>query len=92
MVDSCEELGKAEALDSHYYQVTQRSERKLEIIIDLVNRLVSLREGSGTKAGGGLQVSTGLVAGLGWLDLELLLVVGFLVVGLACTCGGGAFA
>jgi len=37
MVDNCEELGKAEVLDSHYGQVTLCSERKLEIVIDLVN-------------------------------------------------------
>jgi len=48
-----------------------------------------LRVGSGTEAKGGWEVATGLVADLDWVDLEPFLVVGLVVVGLVCACGGG---
>jgi len=78
MANNCEGLGKTEALDGHCCQVTSSIKRKLEIVIDLlVQETGSLRVGSGTEAGGGWEVATGLAAGLGWVDLELFLVVGF---------------
>jgi len=50
----------------------------------------SLKVGLGTKAGGGLEVATGLVAGWDWEDWELFLVGGLVMVVWACTCGGEA--
>jgi len=93
MANNGEELSKAEVLDGHCFQDTPCLKRKLEIVIDLVSPGDwILRVGLGTEAGRGWEVATGLAADLGWVDLELFLVVGLVVVGLACGCGGGAVA
>ncbi len=53
VADSCEELRKAEALDSHCHQVTLCSERELEIIVNFIKPGDRFLEGSTRNRGWG---------------------------------------